>query len=147
MKGHGEKFSRRSEQFVATLLTESSIEAAAKKAGIGAVTAWRWMQDPAFADQYRQARRSSMRRVLSRLEQAAAAAVETLVWLQSQAEAESVRLGSSRTVLEMALRAAEMDGIEERLDKLKRIAKGGLKHHEQPDHAPAGAARGVNGHV
>ena len=59
MKGHGEKRSRKTEQFIAALLTESTVEAAARKAGIGDVTAWRWMNDRAFADQYREARRGS----------------------------------------------------------------------------------------
>ena len=61
MKGHGEKRSRKTEQFIAALLTEPTVEAAAKKAGIGDVTAWRWMNDRAFADQYREARREAMR--------------------------------------------------------------------------------------
>ena len=61
MKGHGEKRSRKTEQFIAALLTESTVEAASRKAVIGDVTAWRWMNDRAFADQYREARREAMR--------------------------------------------------------------------------------------
>jgi hypothetical protein len=51
MKSHGEKRSRKTEQFIAALLTEPTVEAAAKKAEIGDVTAWRWMKDRAFVDQ------------------------------------------------------------------------------------------------
>src|SRR5215467_3129182 len=71
MKGHGEKRSRKTEQFIAALLTKPTVEAAAKKAGIGDVTAWRWMKDRAFADQYREALMKDMRHTTARLQGAA----------------------------------------------------------------------------
>jgi hypothetical protein len=46
-KGHGEKRSRKQEQFIAALLSNSTVEAAAKVVGIGNVTAWKWRKDPA----------------------------------------------------------------------------------------------------
>ena len=49
-KGHGEKRSRKQEQFIAALLSHSTVDAAAKSVGIGDVTAWKWRKDPAFAE-------------------------------------------------------------------------------------------------
>jgi hypothetical protein len=41
------KRSRKQEQFIAALLSHSTVEAAAKVVGIGNVTAWKWRKDPA----------------------------------------------------------------------------------------------------
>jgi len=45
LKGHGEKLSRKQEQAIAALLTCPTIEQAAKAAGVGETTLWRWLQD------------------------------------------------------------------------------------------------------
>ena len=145
MKGHGEKLSRKSEQFLAALLSEPTLEAAAKAAGISYSSARRWLHDEGFVAGYRQERREQMQHALGRLSAASAQAVECLVWLLSNAETESVRLGSCRAVLEMALRSAEINDIEERIEKLERLAKGGWSEHDQPSPAAPGAARVVNG--
>ena len=67
-EGHGEKRSRKQEQFIAALLSYPTVEAAAKTVGIGDVTAWRWRQDPAFAQRYREATREVMRHTSARLQ-------------------------------------------------------------------------------
>ena len=51
MSGHGEMKSRKADALISALLTERTIEAAAKAVGIGQATARRWMQDPEFAHQ------------------------------------------------------------------------------------------------
>jgi transposase len=71
MNGHGEKRSRKAEQFIGALMSHPSIEAAAKSVGIGNATAWRWMKDAKFAAQYRDARREVMRHTTARLQEAA----------------------------------------------------------------------------
>ena len=145
--GHGEKKSRKLEGFIAAMLAQPTVEAAAKAAGISYVAAWRWMKDEAVIARYRAARRDAMQHALARLEQAASGAVECLAEVQSKGESESARVSAARTILETALKVVELNDIQERLAELERLAKGGLKHHEQPDHASAGAARGVNGAV
>ena len=85
MKGHGEKKTRKAEQFIAALLEHPSIEAAAKSVGIGTATAWRWMKDPDFIEQYRDARREAMRHTTARLQEAAREAVECLSEVQPRA--------------------------------------------------------------
>src|SRR2546423_6787511 len=68
MKGHGEKRTRKEEAFIAALLTAPSIEQAAKQAGIGTVTAWRGMQQPAFKSAYRAARRAGVAHAIAFLQ-------------------------------------------------------------------------------
>jgi hypothetical protein len=118
MKGHGERKSRKTEQFIAALLSEPTIEAAAKTVGIGDVTAWRWMKDPQFAEQYRQARREAMRHSTTRLQRASIEAVDALREIQNTGESESARVSAARTILEQAIKAADLEDVEQRLDAL-----------------------------
>jgi hypothetical protein len=56
MKGHGEKLSRKQEALISALLLAPTLADAAHTAGIGEVTAWRWLKDSTFQDAYREAR-------------------------------------------------------------------------------------------
>jgi hypothetical protein len=147
MSGHGEKKSRKLDQFIAALLAYPSLEGAAQSVGIGIATAGRWMKDPAVVERYRAARRDAMQHALARLEQAASASVECLMDVQSQGSSESARVSAARCILETALRVVELNDVQERIEKLERIAKAGWRDHEQLDPAPPGATRVVNGAV
>jgi hypothetical protein len=105
MKGHSEKKTRKAEQFIAALLAHPSIEAAAKSVGIGTATAWRWMKDPKFAQEYRNARREAMRHTT--FAGAAREAVECLREVQRTGESESARVSAAPTILERALKAVD----------------------------------------
>jgi hypothetical protein len=122
-KGHGEKRSRKQEQFIAALLSYPTVEAAAKTVGIGDVTAWRWRNDPAFAERYREATRESMRHAAALLQGAAREAVDTLREIQSKAESEAARVSAARTILDMALKAADLEDVQRRLDALEQAVK------------------------
>jgi hypothetical protein len=74
----GGKRPQREELALAALLTEPSIAAAAKAAGISESTLLRWMQDPTFRDRLRAARRSVVEDAVGRLQQAATLAVDAL---------------------------------------------------------------------
>jgi hypothetical protein len=122
-KGHGEKRSRKQEQFIAALLSYPTVEAAAKEVGIGDVTAWRWRKDPAFDDQYREATRDAMHQAAARLQGAAREAVDTLRKIQSEGESEAARVSAARTILDMALKAADLEDVQRRLDALEQVVK------------------------
>jgi hypothetical protein len=123
MKGHGEKKTRKAEQFIAALLAHPSIEAAAKSVGIGTATAWRWMKDPKFTQEYRNVRREAMRHTTARLQEAAREAVECLREVQRTGESESARVSAARTILEQALKAVDLDDVQQRLDVLEQAVK------------------------
>ena len=57
MAGHGEKLTRKQEQAIAALLSESTVEKAATKAGVGYRTLKGWLALPDFRDAYRAAQR------------------------------------------------------------------------------------------
>ena len=58
MVGHGAKFGRKKEEAIAALLTQPSIEQAARVAGVGPKTLLRWLKLPEFQAAYREARRA-----------------------------------------------------------------------------------------
>jgi hypothetical protein len=119
-EGDGEKRSRKREQFIAALLSYPTVEAAAKAVGIGNVTAWRLRKDPAFAKQYRETTREAMRQAAAQLQSAAREAVDVLRAIQSKADSEAARVSAARTILDMALKAADMEDIQQRLDALEQ---------------------------
>lgn len=123
MNGHGEKKSRKAEQFIAALLSYPTIEAAAKSVGIGNATAWRWMKDPKFTEEYREARREAMRHTTARLQEAAREAVECLRKVQRTGESESARVSAARTILEQALKAVDLEDVQQRLDTLEQAVR------------------------
>jgi hypothetical protein len=76
--GHGEKRSRKQDLAIAALLTEPTVEAAARRAGVGVNTLHRWLRDPDFTAAYRTARRGAVEAAVARIQGSAGAAVDTL---------------------------------------------------------------------
>jgi transposase-like protein len=70
MIGHGTKFGRKKEEAIAALLTQQTIENAARSIGIGVSTLLRWQKDPEFDAGYRAAQRAAYRQTTARLQQA-----------------------------------------------------------------------------
>ena len=120
MQGHGEKLSRKQEQAIAALLSEPTICAAAKHIGVNEATLYRWLQHEEFQTSYRQARRESVTQAIAGLQQACGEAVQTLREIMTDSEAPaSSRVTAARAVLDTALRAVELEDIEERVAALE----------------------------
>src|SRR6202522_2982499 len=79
MRGHGAKFSRKMEEAAADLLRQRHDEEGARGGGIGTTTLLRWQKQPEFQQAYRAARRAAHAQSIARLQQAASAAVSTLL--------------------------------------------------------------------
>ena len=126
MKGHGAIFGHKKEQAIAALLSQRNIEEAARAVGIGAKTLLRWMRLPEFDSAYRHARRDAFSQSIARLQQAATAAVTTLlkVMVDQQATVSS-RVRAADAVLNHATRAFELDEIEARVSELEQAAEAG----------------------
>ena len=127
-KGHGE--SRKQEQFIAELLSHPTVEAAAKAVGIGRETAWRWRNDPAFAEQYRKATREATRHAAALLQAAAREAVATLRAILGNGASEAARVSAARTTLDMALKAADLEDVQQRLDVLEQAAQANRRNQQ-----------------
>jgi hypothetical protein len=130
MVGHGEKFGRKKEEAIAALLSQRSVEDAARVAGIGVNTLLRWLQIPEFQAAYRQARREVFGQATARLQQASGAAVSTLlkVMVDQNAPA-STKVRAADCVLDRAGKAIENEDMEARVAALERALGGSKPGH------------------
>ena len=71
MAGSSSKLTRKQEEAIVALLAQRSIEEAARVAGVGARTLYRWMEEIEFDAAYRKAKRTAFRQSVDRLQQAA----------------------------------------------------------------------------
>jgi len=88
MKGHGEKLSRKQEAFISALLMAPTLADAAQTAGIGEVTAWRWLKEQTFQTAYRDARRAVVQQAITQVQQATGVEVEPLRTVMQDPEAQ-----------------------------------------------------------
>jgi hypothetical protein len=114
----GGKRLRQEEGAIAALLSEPTIEAAARKARVGERTLLRWMAEPEFKAQYRAARRSVVEGAIGRLQQAATQAVDSLT-KNLTCGIPAVEVGAAKAVLDQAIKAVELVDLAERVEALE----------------------------
>ncbi len=123
MLGHGAKFDQKMEQAIAALLSHGSIEAAASAVGINANTLLRWMKEPEFDAALREARRIALSRAIGRMQDASGAAAATVLKIMLDPKVPAgIRLRAAEAVLEQAIKATEMEDLEDRVAELERTA-------------------------
>lgn len=124
MRGHGAKFKRKLEEAVAAMLTQRTVEEAARSVGISTATLMRWQKEPEFDAQYRQAKRAAFGQTIARLQQGSPAAVTTLFKLMLDAATPpSTRARCSEAIINFASKAIELEDIEARLAALERATE------------------------
>jgi hypothetical protein len=132
MVGHGAKFGRKKEEAIAALLSQRSVEDAARVAKIGVNTLLRWLQLPEFRDAYLKARREAVGQAIARMQQATGAAAITVLKLMTDPNARAaVKLRAAECVFAHAIKGIELEDIETRLTELERAAgtsKDGRRH-------------------
>jgi hypothetical protein len=121
MTGHGAKFGRKKEDAIIALLSNRSIEDAARTVNIAPKTLLRWMQVPEFKAAYHKARRDAFGQATSRLQQGSSAAAATLLKIMLDKDAPtSSRLRAAESVLAHAAKAIEIEDIEARWRRWKQ---------------------------
>jgi hypothetical protein len=124
MTGHGAKFGRKKEEAIAALLSQRNVEDAARGVGIDAKTLLRWMKEPEFDAEYRNAKRAAYGQSIARLQQASSAAVTTLLKLMvDQNVPASTRARCADSVLGHTVKAIELEDIEARIAALERATE------------------------
>lgn len=124
MEGHGEKFTRKMELAIISLLTAPSMAEAAKQAGVGQNTLWRWLKEPAFKEKYQEAKREAVSQAVARLQQLSSTSVDVLNEIANDSEAPaSSRVSAAKTIIEMAIKAVELEDIVARVDQLEQLAE------------------------
>jgi hypothetical protein len=119
------KFSRKHEQAISALLTQPTLAEAATAVGVGEATLRRWLQQEYFQTVYRRARREAVGQAMARLQHVTTVAVNTLEAVMTDATArESAKVTAARAVLELAIRAVELEDLEVRIAALEhRLAE------------------------
>ena len=120
MKGHGEKLSRKQEALISALLLAPTLADAARAAGIGEVTAWRWLQLAPVQAAYREARRQVVQQAIAKIQAATGTAVQTLLAVMKDRKAPAnAKVSAAKTILETAVKAVELEDLEVRIAALE----------------------------
>ena len=123
MTGHGAKFGRKKDEAIAALLSERSIEEAARACSMSAKTLLHWLKMPEFRADYVEARGQVLSQSNARLQQATGAAVTTLLKVMvSPDAAAATRVRAAQSVVELAHKGFELDSLEVRLSRLEAAA-------------------------
>jgi hypothetical protein len=124
----GGKRPRQEEAALAALLAEPTIALAAEKAGIGASTLLRWLQEPSFKARYREARRQVVEAAIGRLQHVSTKAVDALE-RNLTCGIPAVEVGAAKAVLDQAVKAVEVMDLAERVEQIEQsvgmVATGG----------------------
>lgn len=112
------------EALALALATGRTVEEAALQAGVAQRTAYRRLADPDFRQHVAELRTEMVGRALGKMADAMTEAADTLRELLT-AEADTVKLGASRSILELGTKLREGVELEERLTALEqRFAAG-----------------------
>jgi hypothetical protein len=103
---------------VAALASGRTVRDAAKAAGVSEATAHRRLREPAFRQAVSEARGRMVENAVGQLADASTAAVATLRALL-EAEADTVKLGAARAILEMGTKLRESVELEARIAALE----------------------------
>jgi hypothetical protein len=106
---------------LAELLSRPTQKAAAEACGISLSTIQRWLREPEFAEQYRQAKSELVTGATMRLRSNAIEAVEALHEVaKEKANPPAARVSAARAILEFMFAAHELEDLAVRLDKLEQ---------------------------
>jgi hypothetical protein len=87
------------------------------------------MREPEFESAYRAARRDTFKQSIARLQQAASAAVTTLLKVMvDPSTPASTKVRAADSVLDHAAKAIEIEDIEARVSELERAAEAQKRH-------------------
>lgn len=128
------KLPARQEQALAALLGNPSVREAAEAAKTSEATLWRYLRDPAFSERYKAARRDVTDHLIMRLQSDSTKAAKVLIEIAEDDTAPaSARVSAARTIIEGAIKGAELRDLAERIDALEAMQrKGGKGSDEHP---------------
>jgi hypothetical protein len=115
------KLSRKKEDAVIALVSNRSIEDAARACNTPVRTLYRWLKEPEFDAAYREVRRRGYGQSIARLQQGSTAAATTLLKIMiDPAMPPSTRVRAAESVLTHAEKAIEIEDIDARVSELER---------------------------
>lgn len=111
---------------MAALLTSSTQQEAAKKAGLSERTIRVYLNDPDFAAEYSQRRQELLEAATAQLQQSLAAAVAALREIvEADESSDNARISAGRVLLEYGLKYSELCDLYQRLSNVEATLQGG----------------------
>ncbi|HEX9059836.1 MAG TPA: hypothetical protein VF941_06630 [Clostridia bacterium] len=115
------KIGKKKELALSALLTERTVQAAAKIAGVSESSLWRWLREDDFQKEFKALKREVVAISVTKLQKSSATAVETLESIMEDTESPAgARVSEARTVLEMTLKVTELEQVISRLEALEK---------------------------
>ncbi|HEU4754220.1 MAG TPA: hypothetical protein VFU47_14010, partial [Armatimonadota bacterium] len=114
-----ETLTDRQQAALRALLSGATQAEAAQQSGAGERSIRRWLRDPAFRVALQQARCDLWTETTTRLQQACARAVDTLLDVMEHAPQASARVQAAKVVLQYSARAIDLEAVCGRADELE----------------------------
>jgi len=125
------KLGRKQEEAILALLTNRSIEDAARASNTPARTLYRWLKEPELDSAYRAAKRAAYKQSIARLHQASSAAVSTLMKVMvDPGTPASTKVRAADSILGHTAKAIEIEDIDARVSELERVADTSKKSNQ-----------------
>ena len=117
------KLGRKQEEAIVALLSQRSVDDAARIVNVTPRTLYRWMKEPEFDATYRKTKRAAFGQSIVRLHHLSSAAVSTLgkIMLDSTTPP-STRVRAADSILNHTAKAIEIEDVEARVSELERAA-------------------------
>lgn len=107
-------------EFLLALINAPTQKEAIKTANIAESTAYRYLKDPVFNQEYRRMKQAYLRNVTTKLQYYSDTAINALVEITENRNASPyARVQSARTLLEFAFKGYEVEEIERRMEELE----------------------------
>ncbi len=116
-----ERLTRRQQHVFPFLISNPSVESAAKLSGVSAKQNFDWLNQPSFRQELENRKNEAVNQAVNCLKLTASKACETLIGLLDHAESESVRHRVAVDMLNMTLKFMEFKDVEQRIRKLEDI--------------------------
>jgi hypothetical protein len=124
MAGNVTELKPKQEEAIIALLSNRSVEEAARAVKMAPRTLYRWLNEPVFEKAYLKARRKAFGQGTARLQQASSAAVSVMMkTMVDPGAGASTRLRAADMVYAHAAKAIEIEDIDARVSELERAAE------------------------
>lgn len=114
-----ENLTRRQLHVLPFLISNPSVESAAKESGVSAKQIFDWLNQSTFRQELENKKNEAVNQAVDRLKATASKACDTLIGLLDSAESESVRHRVAIDLLNMTLKYMEFKDVEQRIRKLE----------------------------
>lgn len=114
-----ERLTRRQLHVLPFLISNPTVELAAKQSGISPKQIFDWLNQSVFRQELENRKNEAVNQAVDRLKATASKACDTLIGLLDHAESESVRHRVAVDMLNMTLKFMEFKDVEQRIRKLE----------------------------